>query len=174
MSRTISASVFTLLLISLTFVACERGEYKTPVDSTVRSQYDATPRPTVDAGRPTESSNAPVAIPETSEAFVPPPNRTITSPISDERARFVGKDGVRLWIWNSKGSAQLFLAEGEKASIPAVGRVLEVNAIGGTGGGRVYFILDGKQLPILKNREQVKIGDTYVFVSEILLNDVQE
>ena len=126
------------------------------------------------AANATESASAPVAIVETAKEFVPPPNKTLAAPtISDERARFIGKDGVRFWIWNRKGSAHLFLAEGEKASIPAVGHVLEVNAIGGTDGGRVYFILDGKQLPILRAREEAKSGDTYVYVSEILLNEAQ-
>jgi hypothetical protein len=175
--NTSSALVIMLALSVLLVSACDRGEYDTKVDAEQRYGFDKTAAPTVDReAPPTQPTNpskeAPVVLNETHAEYVPPPTQQVRY---DERSRFVGKDAVRFWIWNQRGSAQLLLAEGETASITTLQVTVRVDSIGvGNRGETVLLVLDGDALPLTHEREEVRVGNTYVFISEILLNEAQE
>jgi hypothetical protein len=170
--------LFVLVVVSILFVsACERGEYDTKVDAEPRYGFDKTATPMVDREapptQPTQpNKEMPVVLDETHEEYVPPPTQQVRY---DEGSRFVGKDAVRFWIWNNRGSAQLLLAEGETASITSLQTTIHVDSIGvGNKGETALLVLDGEALPLTHEREEVRVGSTYVFISEILLNEAQE
>lgn len=168
--------VFLLLLtLSVFVVACDRGEYDTKVDSEPRYGFDATSAPTVDresvtVGNP--PAQQAVVLDEAHDEYVPPP---LERPAVNQENRFVGKDAVRFWIWNKRGSAQLLLAEGETAMISSLDQTVRVDSIGVSSRGEtVLLVLNGEPLPLTHEREEVRLGDTYIFISEILLNEAQE
>jgi hypothetical protein len=156
-----------LLLVCVLLVACGGGT----VDTAAPTFVDADSAPGIDAGLPAVSE----VINQTNKDFVPPPtNYTANATISlDEKKAWIGKDLVKVWVWNERGSQQLILAEGTGASIAELKVNVQVNIVGPEDGGEVLMSVNGQRTKVLNEKEEQKIGNTYVFVSDIFLSAPQ-
>jgi hypothetical protein len=119
-------------------------------------------------GVSTPRTNEPVLVPADAAEIVPPPAELASVPVEPARA---GSDTVLLYVWNPRGRSRVLLTEGERATLP-FGPVIAVDATGAN--GVVSLVLDGKRLPLAREREQVRAGDTYVFLGPVELDEAIE
>jgi hypothetical protein len=155
------------LLAALLLVACNPDNVQ--FDNESPSFVDPGTDSYVDRGIPTTPAE-PAVLNESHEDFVPPPNTTNSTVNEDETTRFANRDIVRLWVWNDRGSQQVLMAEGTGISIAKMKTSVSVVAVGRDNeGGEVKLIVNGKSSPVLHEREEAKVGDSWVFISEIIL-----
>jgi hypothetical protein len=152
-----------LLVCAFLLVSCQ---VRTNVDDAAPSFVDDNAAPTVDTGVPP---------PTDEEQPAPPVNVTENATITlDEKKSFIGRDVVKLWVWNERGSQSLLMAEGTGASIPELKISIQASAIGHEGTGEVKFFLNGKPLRTLNEDEEACLDGTCVFVTDFFLNADQQ
>lgn len=157
------ARIFLVLSLCVLLTACFEG---TTVDKEAPSFVDRESAPLPDQ-KPTEVDTV---VHENESSFVPlPVNETNRSLSDDERYRFRGKDVVRLYVWNELGSQQLLMAEGTAASVAKLRVNVQVAAIGEDDGGEVKLYVNSKPARTLNAREETKVDNTWIFVSEIIV-----
>jgi hypothetical protein len=161
---------YALLMVCLFAVACTSGGN---VDREAPSFVDSSAPPTVQKEIPTTQPET--IVNQTSPDFVPPPenytqNATITI---DEKQAWIGKDLVKIWVWNERGSQQLLMAEGTGASIAKLKVNVEVAIVGPEDGGEVQLLVNGQKTKVLNEKEEQKIGNTWVFISDVFLSSPQ-
>jgi hypothetical protein len=150
------------LLAVLFLVGCREAS---TVDRDSPSFVDRGNEPTVDTGVLEENES----LPE------PPVNVTENATITlDEKKAFVGKDAVKIWVWNERGSQSLLMAEGTGASIPELRITVQASAIGHEGSGEVKFFLNGKPVKTLNEDEEACVDNTCIFVTDFFLNAAQD
>jgi hypothetical protein len=161
------------LLAVLVLVACTDGGN---VDTGAPSFVDTKEQSTVDTGiivdAPSEDKGV---VNQSSGEFVPPPtNYTENATISiDEKKQWIGRDMVQIYVWNERGTQKLIMAEGTGVSVPSLKVNVEVSIIGPEDGGEVIFLVNGQKSKVLNMREEQKVGNTWIYVSDIFLSSPQ-
>lgn len=158
--------VFCLLFLFL-LAGCREGTY---VDKASPSFVDSGSPPMVDNGVPPLPKNDSV-INETDEQFVAPPvNYTQNATISiAEKQSFVGRNVVKLWVWNDKGSQSLLMAEGSIVTIDWLGVTVKLFIVGTN--GEALFEVNGKRSKALHERQEDQVDGTWLFISDVFLNE---
>ena len=168
-----------ILLLFLSVTACREGK---TVDREAPSFVDGdSANSYIDSGEgsaiddPAKVFREPPVVPATADEFVEPPeNYTQNATIDIETKKsFIGKDVVKLWVWNDRGSQSLIMAEGSTVTLDKLEVTVAVGPIGHDEGGETVVTINGKRSRALGYREETKLGNTWVFISDFFLNAAQ-
>lgn len=160
---------FTLLTLLFLLTACHPGHTVTPesptfVDNGSAGGFDAN---SISETNPSADIRA-----QTDIDFEPPPeNYTANATISiAEKQALIGKDAVKVWVWNDLGSQEIVIPEGSAANILKLKVTIAASIISSENGGSVQLLVNGARAETLGMREETKVGSTWVFVSDMFLN----
>jgi hypothetical protein len=173
--------VFLLLLLCSSFLlsACREGKTvdKQPnlyVDPQSGGTFvDSGSGSSIDNPAPKPADN-PVLSDNDSGFRAPPGNYTQNATIDlDTKKAFVGRDVVKLWVWNDRGSQAIIAPEGSSVSVSKLGLTVKIGPIGHDGGGKTVVSVNGVDSKVLSYRQETKVGSTWIFVSDFFLNAAQ-